>query len=163
MPRAASVGAGSEQFCSDLARRICNLCLYRGFASSPSGLVSRRPRDIKRAAFLREGRLSWRALSFVIRACGSWRAAWFGGSIPWAVGWMGMRIRILISAGSLTLVGLLISACANSGGPVSPSAIRSGAPWARDLSEPPPSREPINEAVPQTKAALNAARERALR
>jgi hypothetical protein len=74
-----------------------------------------------------------------------------------------MRIRILISAGSLTLVDLLISACANSRGPVSPSAIRSGAPWARDLSEPPPNREPINEAVPQTKAALNSARERALR
>ena len=64
--------------------------------------------------------------------------------------------------GLLTLVGLFASACASSGDHTSPSATRSGAPWAQDLNEPPPpSRESANAA--QIKADLTAAREKASR
>lgn len=61
----------------------------------------------------------------------------------------------------LALVGAVVSACVSSEQATSRSTVRSGAPWARDLNEPPPSREPVNAA--QIKADLNAARERALR
>ena len=53
-------------------------------------------------------------------------------------------------AGSLTLVGLLVSACASSGHHTSPSA--------PDLNEPPPSRASSANAA-QIKADLTAARE----
>jgi hypothetical protein len=88
-----------------------------------------------------------------------------GGGINWeldrffgVIGWMTMRIQVMTWASSLTFVGFLVSACAN---PTSPSAIRSGAPWARDLNEPPPNRQPASEEVSRIKADLNAARARA--
>jgi hypothetical protein len=75
-------------------------------------------------------------------------------------GW-GMSIQVMTWAALLTLVGLFVSACASSGHHTSPSATRSGAPWAQDLNEPPPRREPANAA--QIKADLTAAREKASR
>lgn len=79
---------------------------------------------------------------------------------------MRMRIRLMRWAGSLTLVGVLVSACVNSdqARPAARSGASSGAPWARDLNEPPPNREPANgAAVAGIKADLNAAREKASR
>lgn len=63
------------------------------------------------------------------------------------------------------LVGLpgLLSACVSSDQVTSGSAVRSGAPWARDLNEPPPGRQPAETAIPGIKADLNAARAKAPR
>jgi hypothetical protein len=83
------------------------------------------------------------------------------GSIFEVIGWISMCIQAVTWAGSLTLVGLVVSACASH--PTSPSATRSGAPWAQDLNEPPPGRDSISEPVPRIKADLNAARDKASR
>lgn len=77
-----------------------------------------------------------------------------------------MRIQVMTWAGSLTLVGVLVSACVNSdhARPTVRTGAPSGAPWARDLNEPPPNREPANKAeVPEIKADMNAARAKASR
>jgi hypothetical protein len=74
---------------------------------------------------------------------------------------MNWGISVVKWAGPLVLVGPLVSACVNSDQTASRSTIRSGAPWARDLNEPPPSREPVDAAA--LKADLNAARDKAAR
>lgn len=58
------------------------------------------------------------------------------------------------------LVGLpgLLSACASTDQVTSGLAGRSGAPWARDLNEPPSGRQPAETAISDIKADLNAAR-----
>ncbi len=58
------------------------------------------------------------------------------------------------------LVGLFLSACANSDQAGSSSTARSAAPWAQNLNEPPPSREPASKAAAHLRAELNAARKR---
>jgi hypothetical protein len=72
---------------------------------------------------------------------------------------MNEGIEVAIWPGLLVLVGLLVSGCVSSDPAASNSTTRSGAPWARDLNEPPPTREPVNAA--QLKADLNAARDKA--
>ena len=72
-----------------------------------------------------------------------------------------MGIQVMTWAGPLTLVGLLVSACVSSDQAPSKSTARSGASWAQDLNEPPPSREPVNGAASRINADLNAAREKA--
>ncbi|MEZ0044109.1 hypothetical protein [Bradyrhizobium sp. USDA 327] len=81
------------------------------------------------------------------------------GSILKAISWTEMRIQAMTwAAGSLTVLGLLISACASH---QSSSASPSGAPWARDLNERPPSREPADRGiVPEVKSDLKATRDR---
>jgi hypothetical protein len=71
-----------------------------------------------------------------------------------------MLIQATTRAGLLTLFGLLVSACV--GSDHKEPTIQSGAPWVRNLNEPPPRREPANE-VPRIEADVNAARGRALR
>ena len=62
---------------------------------------------------------------------------------------------------SLVVVSL-VSACSSSEHAAPKSVARSGAPWARDLNEPPSNREPASAATAQTKADLNAARQKAV-
>ena len=69
---------------------------------------------------------------------------------------MKMGIEVTRSAGLIVLV-LLVSACSSSDTTTS----RSGASWAQNLNEPPPSRQPAGSAASRLKADLNAAREKA--
>jgi hypothetical protein len=69
------------------------------------------------------------------------------------------RIEKRTLAGLMALFALIASACVSSD--QSKSTVRSGAPWARDLNEPPPSREPTSDSASKLKADLNAAREKA--
>jgi hypothetical protein len=66
---------------------------------------------------------------------------------------------------SIALVGLLLllSACASSERTPSSSAARSAQPWAQNLGEPPPSREPMSSTAAAVQADVNAARARSLR
>ena len=73
---------------------------------------------------------------------------------------MSMRIQTVTRSGLLTLFGLLVSACESSDH--ARPTLLSGASWARDLNEPPPNREPASAATAQTKADLNAARQKAV-
>jgi hypothetical protein len=60
-------------------------------------------------------------------------------------GWKStMDIQAMTWVGMAILVGLLLSGCANSDHATSNSTPRSAAPWAQNLSEPPPSREPAS-------------------
>ena len=70
---------------------------------------------------------------------------------------MNMGIQAMTWAGSMTLVGFLVSACASSDRATSSSTTRSGAPWAQNLNEPPPTREPAAVA-PGVREELKAAR-----
>ena len=76
---------------------------------------------------------------------------------------MDMSSQAVIPAVVLTLISLLASACVSSDQVMSRATVRSGAPWAQDLNEPPPSREPANEAVERLRADLNTARGKAAR
>lgn len=70
---------------------------------------------------------------------------------------MSMGIVAMMRVGVMALVGPLVTACANSDqATTSKSTVRSGAPWARDLNETPPRREPASQVVPRTKADLDA-------
>jgi hypothetical protein len=89
------------------------------------------------------------------------RSGYDMGSLLGVICWMSMRIQTVTRSGLLTLFGLLVSACESSDH--ARPTLRSGASWARDLNEPPPRREPANQAVPRIKADLDAARERASR
>jgi hypothetical protein len=81
-------------------------------------------------------------------------------------GWirqMNIGIQAVTWSGSMTLVGLLVSACVSSDRATSSATARSGAPWAQNLSEAPPSREPVSDTAARLGAELTAARERASR
>ena len=69
-----------------------------------------------------------------------------------------MGIRVMTLAVPMILV-LLVSACASS----DPTTSRPAAPWAQNLNEPPPSRQPASNSAAQLKSDLNAAREKASR
>jgi hypothetical protein len=72
-------------------------------------------------------------------------------------------IQAVTWAGVMALCGALVSACSSWDQATSRSTAPSGAPWARDLNEPPPRREPANAAASRIQEDLNGARERALR
>jgi len=73
-------------------------------------------------------------------------------------------VRTLIRAGSVALVGSLLAACASSEHTTSSSAAQAAPqPWAQNLGEPPPSREPASRTAAAVQADLNAARARSLR
>ncbi len=76
---------------------------------------------------------------------------------------MSIGIRATTRAGSMTLIGLLVSGCVSSDIATSSSTARSGAPWTQNLNEPPPSREPPSETAARLQSELNAARERSSR
>jgi hypothetical protein len=73
---------------------------------------------------------------------------------------MDMGIQVFSRAGLLTLIGLVASACANSGPTTSTN--RSGAQWARDLNEPPPPARALADRA-QIAEELNTARTKASR
>jgi hypothetical protein len=73
---------------------------------------------------------------------------------------MNMGIQVMTWAGSMAFVGLLVSACASSDRATSRST---AAPWAQNLNEPPPSREPTSDTAARLRLELDAAREGASR
>ncbi len=61
-------------------------------------------------------------------------------------------------AGSVTLVGLLVSGCARSDRATLSAAAQSAAPWVKNLNEPPPSREPANDEAARLRTELSRVR-----
>jgi hypothetical protein len=72
-------------------------------------------------------------------------------------------IQTLIRAGPVALVSSLVAACASSEHTTSSSAARTAQPWAQNLNEPPPSREPASSTAAAVQGDLNAARVRSSR
>jgi hypothetical protein len=68
---------------------------------------------------------------------------------------MNASFRLMVRSGMLAL-SVLLSGCATS----DQSASQTGAPWVRDLNEPPPSREPLSGSAAQQRSELNKLREK---
>jgi hypothetical protein len=68
---------------------------------------------------------------------------------------MNATVGLLVRSGMLAL-STLLSGCASS----DQSASQTGAPWVRDLNEPPPSREPPSGSAAQLRSELNKLREK---